>query len=68
MNNWQPISTAPKDGTLIRLRSPKHGTVNALWEWDEVNQRWVTQIAGVMGWIRACWDEAAQQPSEWQAI
>jgi len=66
MNDWNPIETAPRDGTLVRLRSPKHGQVNALWHWDYLNDRWVTRIPGMMGILNATWDENDQQPTEWQ--
>lgn len=60
---WHAIKTAPKDGTLVRLRAPKYGTVRGLWSWD--GERWVTRIVGVMGMVPAVWDEHAQQPTEW---
>lgn len=64
---WQPIKTAPRDGTLVHLRCPKYGEVRALWHWDVCNERWATSIHGVMGIVRACWDEHAQQPTEWKS-
>lgn len=43
MNEWQPIDTAPKDGTRILLANP-NGIYLGYWnpefesEWDEINQ------------------------------
>jgi len=34
MNTWQPIETAPKDGTKIVVYCPKFGVVSPAY-WDE---------------------------------
>lgn len=65
MTDWQPIETAPKDGTIVRLRSPSHEPKQAFY-WSKKAKRWETIQFGVMGRARACWDPDAEQPTEWK--
>lgn len=64
---WHPIATAPHDGTLIRLRSPKHPGPHVM-EWNRKAKRWEGVTFAPMGSRRVCWDEDAEQPTEWQTL
>ena len=63
---WQPISTAPRDGTVIQVRSPAHG--RHVMEWNSTARRWEGIVFAPMGSRRVCWDENAEQPTEWAAL
>lgn len=67
MNDWQPISTAPLDGTAIKLRSPKFAPPDAM-SWDKRTKRWEGMIFAPMRAISVWWDEEAEQPTEWMPI
>lgn len=64
---WHPITTAPRDGSLVYLRSPRYPGPH-LMEWSTDAQRWEAQKPAALGWRRICWDEAAEQPTEWAAL
>jgi hypothetical protein len=51
--NWQPIETAPKDGTPILLRSKKGRIADGLWM--AANNR-------VGGWL---WAYVKAEPTHW---
>ena len=46
---WQPIETAPKDGTTVDLWHRKHGrVVDAWWDsygWDD-EEKWIAYVGG----------------------
>ena len=46
MSDWQPIETAPKDGTIVRL--PVIGEIRAYWCKDL--ERWVSVVEQTMNY------------------
>ena len=83
MNEWQPIATAPKDGTLIQVKIPGHGSDNIVawlgglldrdgydcggWTWIEVTEPPDCWTDGV------CWEvnvdgNHSAHPTHWKPI
>lgn len=62
MSKWQPIETAPKDGTWVLVRSGVKRTVIAKWSKDWGG--WIVQYSA-MGISRAThWMPLPPQPEE----
>jgi hypothetical protein len=64
---WQPIHTAPRDGTPVKLRCarrPEFG-VHFL-GWNAKRRRWEGYVFAVAGRRKVWWDPAAIPPTEWQ--
>ena len=60
---WQPIETAPKDGTTVDLWHRKHGRITDAW-WDtfgHITDAWVDNYGGdnQEGWIAFVGDEGS---------
>ena len=66
-HDWQPIETAPRDGTPIRLRSPSYAPAQPLW-WDKKKRRWATWTFAVARRIEGWWDEEEEAPTHWMPI
>lgn len=64
---WEPISTAPKDGTIIRLRDEKR-MYNCVMSWDKKRKLWTGMAQGMMGTSRTYWDEEFCPIFEWQHV
>lgn len=67
MSNWNPIDTAPKDGTPVRLMcesQPSYG--EHLMKWSKRNKRWECKVFAIMRAVTGWWDEAAAPPTHWQ--
>lgn len=58
MSDWQPIETAPKDGTLI---------IGCLAPWDYVNVVYYTKVDGTLNWFNPC-DEVICNPTHWMPL
>ena len=63
---WQPIATAPKDGTLVHLLGEKGHTANLAFSWDPVRGAWMSLIFMPMRKSRVTWDETAEAITHWK--
>ena len=69
MTSWHPIETAPRDGTIIRLKCaahPEYGE-HAMY-WDSPAQRWEGMAFAPARAVKTWWDEAAEQPTHWKHL
>lgn len=64
---WNPIATAPKDGTIIRMRDEKR-MYNCVMAWDKKRKLWTGMAYGMMGASRTYWDEEFCPIFEWQHV
>lgn len=64
---WNPIATAPKDGSIIRLRDEKR-MYNCVMAWDEKRKLWTGMAYGMFGAARTYWDEEFCPIFEWQHV
>jgi len=62
---WHTIDTAPKDGTMIELKSDLHPGVQQCMLWDGV--RWAGMAFTPMGMFETYWD-SEDPPTHWRAI
>ena len=65
--NWEPYATAPRDGSIVRLRDEKKLYQTAMY-WDEKSKRWEGMSFGVMGSSKTYWDEDFVPIHEWQHL
>ena len=65
MGDWQPIETAPKDGTIVELKSDQNPVIAHNMAWDGV--RWYGLWFGVLGTREICWDYSTP-PTHWRPI
>ena len=69
--DWQPIDTAPQDGTWIQVRIPNHGSDN---EKDCGGWTFMTEQEPPSCWTDGiCWDVnedgvPSAQPTEWKHL
>lgn len=62
MSNWQPIETAPKDGSEILVSSTKCPRAFAVASWN--GEEW--RDVGDIGWAGMCGDN--NQPTHWKEL
>jgi hypothetical protein len=69
MSAWQPIETAPKDGTPVRLKCEAHPEFgeHLMW-WEAKSERWECDLYAPMRKVRAWWDLEQPQPTHWKQI
>ena len=66
MSEWQPIETAPKDGTRVVLFQPKNdgkgyiacASWDSYWQWVERGADYATELTGV----------GELHPTHWQPL
>jgi hypothetical protein len=66
-SEWQPISTAPKDGSIIRLRDADKIYLCAM-AWDKKEKKWCGMAFSAMGSSKTYWDEDFIKIAEWQEL
>ena len=64
---WLPIESAPKDGTIIWLRSPLYEP-DQPFAWDRARERWWTKVFAVAATYDGWWSEDAEQPTHWRPL
>lgn len=64
-NEWQPIETAPKDGSIIMLRD-EHKTCTCAMAWNKKFKRWEGVAYSMMRSVKTTWDESFVAIYEWQ--
>lgn len=66
---WQPIETAPRDGTIVLLRHAlrKDWKPQAM-AWNAKTKQWEGMGFSMMRSFRTAWDKEAIQPDQWAPI
>lgn len=68
MSKWQPIETAPKDGTRVLLFRPRHGVVCGRWDDDKYAKRvrpyWSNDQERLWGTL----ETRDNQPTHWMPL
>jgi len=64
---WRDIAEAPRDGTLLRLKSPKYVPDDIFW-WDRKAKRWATILFAVARKVDGWWSEDEEQPTHFQLL
>jgi hypothetical protein len=65
--DWNPISNAPKDGTIIYLRDEGRIYICAMY-WDKKRKLWTGVQYGMVGAVRTYWDESVCKIHEWRYL
>ena len=64
--SWQPIETAPKDGTIVRLRCETRPDFSEpIMYWDKRRKRWAGFAYAIARRYRTFWDPELPQPTHW---
>jgi len=64
---WQPIETAPKDGSIVQLRDEKK-MYKCVMKWNKRKKRWEGMSYGMMGASKTTWDESFCKIHEWAHV
>ncbi len=64
---WMPIESAPKDGSIVRLRD-KDGIYNCSMAWNAKEKRWEGMAFSMMGSSKTTWDEDFCKIHEWAPL
>lgn len=67
MTTWYPIETAPKDGSIVRLRD-KDQLYNYVMAWNKAENRWHGLSFGILGSSKTTWDEVFAAIHEWAPV
>ncbi len=61
--DWQPITTAPVDGTPIVLKCESRPDFGShVMAWSQRRKRWEGEAFAMVRVVPTWWDEAAEQP------
>lgn len=55
---WQPIKTAPRNGSLVRLKADKVSSF--IWRWDHTNDHWASRD------YLMTWRDGETGPTHWR--
>lgn len=67
LHGWQPIETAPKDGTLILVYGKgEYWAGQAVVAWSDFMEEWLGTIGDAAGWARIFHGDT--QPTDWQPL
>ena len=64
---WEPIKTAPKDGSVIMLRDEKNIHLCAM-AWNKKRKQWEGFAYSMIGAVKTYWDESFTPVHEWRHI
>ena len=67
MTIWHPIETAPKDGSIVRLRDEKR-LYSCAMEWNAHDKRWEGVAYAILGPVKTTWDESFVAIHEWAHV
>lgn len=65
MGKWQPIDTAPKDGSSVLIAHWFVGSRDyriAIARWDEPHELWLSDIYPFSHWTPTCWMPLPEPP------
>ena len=65
-SNFEPIESAPRDGTPVLLRCEQHPEFGVhLMGWSGKNHRWEGWAFALLRRMPVWWDDAQPQPTHW---
>jgi hypothetical protein len=68
MTDWQPIETAPRDRTPVRLKCEQHPEFgeHVMW-WQSRHNCWAGYAFAPIRKVLVQWDPEQPQPTHWRA-
>lgn len=67
MEGWQPIETAPRDGTVVHLKCESRPDFSQqVMYWDNNRGWWAGYAFALMRRVSTYWDPEAPQPTHWR--
>lgn len=69
LTEFEPIESAPRDGTLVVLACYGHPEFGAhVMGWSRVNCRWEGRVFALMRKVPSWWDESQPQPTHYKIV